>query len=377
MVINLREIYLIGVLYSIVIGYQLSAYFLLQHYRYKKENLSFNKTLKIFGVTAGLAITAYVFQSVREFYIKGLFLNEIFLRISVIIMLIGISYFLYSISSKPFTEIINPIPIKIIFIYVIIIILMLPFINIHSIEFLFLLYTGMLSGFYVIYFLLKLIKLTTGNVKISLILFIIGLLFALGGVMLYNPFLYERSEIIINLISIFMILTGITIDFIGVYNFPAFLEFHWKDNLQKLYIFEREKFRVLYSTNLMSVNNSYSFPNKIDFQIKKSFEELFSRGIIGIERITTHFLNSNDEKIKKIKQGDSIILLEHGDPPISNITYGLIVKKDMYSLRYFLKEIKNQFQAKYKYLLSNLELIEGNEEKFFLNFINNIKVILE
>jgi len=69
--------------------------------------------------------------------------------------------------------------------------------------------------------------------------------------------------------------------------------------------------------------------------------------------------------------------LEYGDHPLSNITYGLLIKKDMYSLRYFLKEVKKQFQAKYKYILSNLELIEGNEEKFFLNFTNNIKVILE
>ena len=104
---------------------------------------------------------------------------------------------------------------------------------------------------------------------------------------------------------------------------------------------------------------------------------MFSRGITGIEKITTYFLKSKEEKIIKIKQGDTFILLEYGDHPISNITYGLLVRKDMYSLRYFLEKVKDQFQSKYKYLLSNLELIEGNEEKFFLNFNNNIKTILK
>ena len=377
MLIILREIYLIGVFYSIVIGYQLSACFILQYYRYKKENLSYNKTLRIYGLTTGIALTAYVFQALREFYIIGSYLNELFIRISITIMLIGISYFLFSISSKPFTEIMNSIPIKISLTYVIMVMLILPFISIYSLIFLFLIYTGILSGFYVIYFQVKLIKLTTGNVKRSLILFTIGLFFALSGIMVYNPFLYEQSEIIFNLISIFMILTGLTIDFIGVYNFPVFLEFHWKDNLLKLYIFEKEKFRILYSLNFISLDGNYTFPNEVNSQTTKSIESLFSRGITGIEKITTYFLKSKEEKIIKIKQGDTFILLEYGDHPISNITYGLLVRKDMYSLRYFLEKVKDQFQSKYKYLLSNLELIEGNEEKFFLNFNNNIKTILK
>ncbi|MFX1340886.1 MAG: hypothetical protein ACFFDK_19910 [Promethearchaeota archaeon] len=378
MLINLREVCLIGVFYSIIIGYQLSAYFILQYQRYRKESLSYNKTLRIFGLTTGIVITAYAFQAVREFYIIGQYLNELLIRISITIMLIGISYFLFSISSKPFSEIVNPIPIKIILVYIILTLLILPFINIISFEFLFLVSIAFLSSFYVIYFLMKLIKLSTGNVKKSLILFTIGLFFALSGIIVYNPFLHNHPETISNhLFSILMILTGISIDFIGIYNFPAFLEFHWKDNLQKLYIFEKEKFRILYSLNFMTLEGSTNSPIEVNSQITKSSEELFPRGIIGIEQITTHILNSKEEKIKKIKQGDSFILLEYGDPPLSNITYGLLVKKDMYSLRYFLKEIKKKFQSKYKYLLSNLELVEGNEEKFFLNFTNNINTILK
>ncbi len=377
MLINLREIYLIGVFYSIVIGYQLSAYFFLQYYRYKKVNLSYNKTLRIYGLTTCILLMAYVFQTIREFYITKLYLNELFLRISITIMLIGIAHFLFSISSKPFTEIMNFIPIRITLIYVIIVILILPFINIFSVMFLVFIYTGMLSGFYVIYFQVKLIKLTTGKVKKSLILFTVGLFFALSGVMIYNPIIYERSEMLFSLISIFMILTGITIDFIGIYNFPAFLEFHWQDNLLKLYIFEKKKFRVLYSLDFITFDMNGTLTNEVNSPITKSIEQLFSRGITGIEQVTTHFLNSKEEKILKIKQGDSYILLEYGDPPLSNITYGLLVRKDMHSLMYFLEKIKNQFQDKYKYLLSNLELIEGNEEKFFLNFINNIKTALK
>ena len=377
MIIRPREIYLIGVLFSIVIGYQLSAYFLYQYYKYKKEKLVYNKILLSYSVTIFLALTGYLLQVILEFYLEELLINQILLKISFLIFSLAVCYFLISILTNPYANIINRLLVQIVFIYIIIAMIFILFIDINWLGFIFRALAAFLGGFFVLLFQIKLIRLTSGNIKKSLILFTIGLIFALIGGIFSNKESYTQFGTVVYLISVFIILAGISIAFIGIYNFPAFLEFQWKENLQKLCIFEQEKFRILYSLNFMALDNSHIFLNKLDFQITKNIEELFSRGITGIEQITTQLLNSKEEKIIKIKQGDSFILLEHGDPPIYSITYGLLVEKDMYSLRYFLKEVKKQFQAKYKYILSNLELIEGNEEKFFLNFTNNIKVILE
>ena len=66
MLIRLREIYLIGVLFSFVIGYQLSAYFVFQYYKYKKEKLAYNKILLSYVITIFLALTGYLFQMIIE-----------------------------------------------------------------------------------------------------------------------------------------------------------------------------------------------------------------------------------------------------------------------------------------------------------------------
>ena len=377
MIIRLREIYLIGVLFSIVIGYQLSAYFLFQYYRYKKEKLVYNKILLTYGITISLALTGYLLQVIIELYLKELLINQILQNISFIIFSSAVCYFLISILSNPFDDIINRPLVRFIIIYIIIAMICMLFIDDYSLEFGFRALAAILGGFSIMLFQIKLIRLTTGNIKKSLILFTIGLILALIGGTLSNKEIYTHLGTSIYFISVFVILAGISIAFIGIYNFPAFLEFEWKDNLQKLYVFEQEKFRILYTFDFKVSNNDINSSKKSHIHLTEEIDDLISRGISGVEQVTTHIAKSDEERIYKIKQGPSFILLEYGDPPISHVTFALLAKKDMYSLRYILREVKNQFQEKYRHILNNLQIIEGNEDKFFLKFNINLQSILK
>ena len=375
MIIRLREIYLIGVLFSIVIGYQLSAYFLFQYKRYKKEKLVYNKILLSYCITIFLTLTGFLLQVIIELYLKELLINQILQRISFIIFSFAVCYFLLSILSKPFADIINRSIVRFIIIYIIIAMISMLFINDYSLEFGIRALAAISGGAYILFFQIKLIRLTTGNIKKSLILFTVGLMLALIGGTLSNKEIYTQLGTGVFLISVFVILAGISIAFIGIYNFPAFLEFKWKENLQKLYVFEKEKFRILYTFDFKVSNNDINSSQESYRNLTE--DDLISRGISGVEQVTTHIAKSDEERIYKIKQGPSFILLEYGDPPISHITFALLAKKDMYSLRYILREIKNQFQEKYRYILNNLQIIEGNEAKFFLNFNINLQSILK
>lgn len=377
MIIRLREIYLIGVLFSIVIGYQLSVYFLFQYYKYKKEKLVYNKILLSYGITIFLTLTGFLLQVIIELYLKELLINQILQRISFIIFSFAVCYFLLSILSKPFTDITNRSIVRFIIIFIIIAMISMPFINDYSLEFGIRALAAISGGAYILFFQIKLIRLTTGNIKKSLILFTVGLILALIGGTLSNKEIYTQLGTGVFLISVFVILAGISIAFIGIYNFPAFLEFEWKDNLQKLYVFEQEKFRILYTYDFKLSTNDINSSQKPYKPLSDEIDDLFSRGISGVEQVTTHLAKSDDERIYKIKQGQSYILLEYGDPPTSHITFALLTTKDMYSLRFILKEVKNQFQEKYRYVLNNLPIIEGNEDKFFLNFNINLHSILK
>ena len=112
----------------------------------------------------------------------------------------------------------------------------------------------------------------------------------------------------------------------------------------------------------------------VNGQIKR--DRLLPQGILGIETIISTITDTRDEKINKIKQQDSYILLEYGENP-SNIMYVLHVKKDLKSLRHFIIFIKNQFESFFKEILIVLEKFKGSEEHFFGSFDIIVKNIME
>ena len=82
--------------------------------------------------------------------------------------------------------------------------------------------------------------------------------------------------------------------------------------------------------------------------------------------------NTQTENIYKIEQSDSLILLEYGSNLIPQLTpqltYALIVKKDLKTNHYFLRSIKYQFETFFKEILTDMDKIEGNIELLFRSF---------
>jgi len=377
MLFSLRELDLIIIIFSIVIGYQLSIYFFVQFYKYRKKKLVYNKILLAYGQLIALALTSYFILMIRKFFILDLNLFEIIYKFGFFLLLIAILLFLLIILSKSFHEILNPLIIKILIILIVIVIIGLVFIKTTAFEFIFLFFAASIGGFYIIVFQIKLVKQTTGKIKKRQILFTIGLFISVFGTILANAVILQLFQTNIYIISILLILIGIILGFIGVYNFPAFLEFQWKANLQKLYIFEQKNYKILYWYDFLRINDhNYVLNNSPSHEITKE-RILFSRGISGIDQIITQITSYREEKINKIEHGDSFIFLEYGDEPLSSITYALIVKKDMFSMRYFLMNVKKQFQTIYSGFLTNINIIDGIEDKLFSSFDNDLKMILE
>ena len=193
---------------------------------------------------------------------------------------------------------------------------------------------------------------------------------------IFKQFLFSQQQQIVQLMFPPLMIVGLMVIFLGVYRFPIFLEFNWKENLIKLFIIDRKNLKQVYSYNF--VEHIYEKNNSIDNLIKpREMDLFFSRGIIGINDIISSITTTEDEKIEKIKQGEFVILLKSGDEPLSFITFCLLIKKEMISINYFLKTMKNQFQNFYKNILLNLDLIEGKERKIFSKFDVIIKNILK
>jgi hypothetical protein len=173
---------------------------------------------------------------------------------------------------------------------------------------------------------------------------------------------------------------GISILFLGfiilsfsVYNFPPFYEFEWKENLINLFIINQKNLRSLYH---------YDFSKSIDKKeedyqaISNKKDQLFSRGILGIEIISSIITGIGDEKINKIKKGDYYLYLDYGKSP-SFITYVLVVKEDLISSHHLLKSIKYSFESFFKEILLNIDNLPGDLEKIFESFDCNMNRILQ
>jgi len=152
------------------------------------------------------------------------------------------------------------------------------------------------------------------------------------------------------------------INFLGVYDFPAFYEFNWKENLLKFFI-------IYQKNNLCLYNHDFSLgSNQEDGILQEKQDKILFGSITGIDSIISAITKTEGEKINKIKYGDSYILIEYGSNIASKITYALLVKKDISSTRYFLTSLKKQFESFYKQILEEIDSLEGKEEQLFGSF---------
>ena len=371
---NLRDFFLPPLFISLVLGYQIFIYFLYQYYKAKKEKLEFTEILLAYGLIFGLMLTGFFIRIINLYYIgeNNIEIFYFLTKITFLILYSALMLFFIIVSNKSFQKIINSIFTKILAILMII-----PMITVFIFQPENLIF-GLISGItlvisysYIFYFHTRLIKISTGDIKKRLNLILLGLTLSavqhfIGG---YFPseVLFKGYSEHLQLISAPIFVCGLIIVFLGVFRFPAFLEFGWKESLLYVFIINQRNLKIIYSFDFKEIINQRG--KQIDkLSNIDEIKQLFSSGIIGINKIISGITNTKLEFIESIRQKDILILLNRGKEPQSFIIYCLLVRKDMNSLRYFLKTIKNEFEQIYKNILFNLNDLEGKEEKIFSNF---------
>jgi len=369
----LQDYHLPGVIIAYIIGYQIAIYFLYLYYKSKDENLALNKILLAYGLVYGLGFTGVLIRTINSYYFTDSVSSDFFTILSHILIATAAITFQLILSSESFNEIISTNITKIVLIFTIIVSILLVFIKVVIIIAPLLLIAIGVGAIYMLIFHYRLIKRSTGDIKKRLIIITIGNILMITAIIIgsQETVIYLPQDIqepfLIMLIPVLVI--GLGIIFLGVYEFPAFLEFDWKENLIKLYIISQKEYKELYS---------FDFREEIEEKSidQTNIEKVFSKGIIGIEDIISTITKTKDKKIRKIKQGELLIILEHGDKPDYFITYVLLINKEMNSINYFLKNVKSKFQNLYKNILINLEFIKGNEKEIFSSFDIKLKKLL-
>ena len=364
---------------ELLIGYQISFYFLYQYYKIKEEKIGLNKILLAFSLLFGLGVSGIVIRNYNSYYINDVILNNFFLYFTHIIIAVAVSSFLLIISSKSFQIIININVTRAVSIYTIVISILIFVIQIKSIQFIFFIISIILGYFYLIFFHLKLINRSKGKIRKRIILIFIGEVLLISNILIGIEetvvLIFLQHMPFITLISNFVILFALMTILLCVYKFPIFLEFNWDKNLIKLFIVNTQNFEIIYTFNFTEEIERKENTTKKPSEIIES-DYFFSRGIIGIKDIISGITNKKEEGIEKIRRGELLILLKNGDAPLSFVLYCLTVKKEMNSINYFLKTIKNEFQELYKNIILSFEDLQGLENKIFSSFDNYIKSII-
>jgi len=376
---NILDFYFPFMILELLIGYQISFYFLYQYYKIKEEKIGLNKILLAFSLLFGLGLSGIVIRNYNSYYINDVLLNNFFLSFTHVIIAVAVSSFLLIISSKSFQIIININVTRAVSIFTIVISILIFVVQIKSIQFILIIISVILGYFYLIFFHLKLINHSKGKIRKRIILIFIGEVLLISNILIGSEetvvLIFLQHMPFITLISNFVILFALMTILLGVYKFPIFLEFNWDKNLLNLFIVNTQNFEIIYTFNFTEEMERNENTIKKPSEIIES-DYFFSRGIIGIKDIISGITNKKEERIEKIRRGELLILLKYGDSPLSFILYCLIVKKEMNSINYFLKTVKNEFQELYKNIMVSFEDLQGLENKIFSSFDNHIKSII-
>ncbi|MFX1571523.1 MAG: hypothetical protein ACFFB0_02160 [Promethearchaeota archaeon] len=376
--IALKEFQFLFYLIPVTIGIELVIYFYYQYFKIRDVKLKLNRVLLAFGTfILFIVIGPLWIQISRNFLIEGSLTYEVISRIGwafAFFSTIGFSLFIIK---KEFSQIININVVKFLIILNLIPLTVLIFTpSTRAPIFLISIIFVVLNGLNVIRFQIVLISKSVGKIKRKFLYFLLGALVsfpALGfailvGIGILPPIINE----IVYFTGVAILLLGFIIIAFSVYEFPPFYEFEWRENLLKLFIINQRTVEYIYYYD-------FTNENKVIDSNENSFQEartkLYSGGILGVERVITIITNTKEERINKIKQEDSVILLNYSSV-IPYLTYALIIRKDLLSLGHFLDSIKRQFEAFYREILLNLENLEGDQKLLFKSFDLIIKGIL-
>ncbi|MDD1777796.1 MAG: hypothetical protein LUQ65_06455 [Candidatus Helarchaeota archaeon] len=361
-----QEIQVLFYLVPVIIAVQLAVYFFYQYRKLRDVNLKLNRILLSFGTFTLLLIFGALQINISRVLIEDPLLKEIIVRGGWCCALSSPFGFLYFINIKEFSELMN---LKILKIFMIlsltpvVVVLVIP--STRNPIFYGSLFFTVLSAYYILSFQIKVIRRSIGLIRTKFIQFFLGELISLSSLGIAVPvglgvFPSGLPGIGLNEIIYFggvlILFTGFIILFFSGYEFPPFYEFEYRENLSKLFIIDQKDNTGLFHCNMAELVAQVT-PKKKKKSVSEAprgdSDKIFSGGIVGIESVITA-ITGKTEKIDKIKREDAFILLEYSTIAPS-ITYVLVVKKDLSSLRHLLQSIKRMFELYYKDFLLNLD----------------------
>ncbi len=379
MLVNLREVYLPAMIFSIILDYQLAVYFFYLYGKHRKDKIGLNKFLLTFSNLFGIGATSYLFLVIGSFYIHDSYLAELFIRIGVSLLQGGILVVLLILLSKPFLTLINSRVVKIVSVFSGISIIYLLFLYVKSIGIFPSILIGLIGGGYFLYFQTKLVKLTSGTEHSRLLITLIGEVIFLTGMFIGSglsnmPLLFDVRDIFY-FVGSYVVNLGLLVILYGTFKFPGVLEFNWKNNLLKLYVIDAKNLFELYSYDFSKIRILTDEPeshynNEVDHPIN-------SIGVVGISDVFDEITKTYQNRVKIIKYGNFSILLEYEEDPKSQILFVLFVDKNMKSLQLFLKKVKTQFLSSYSGLLGNFGMVDRFRETIFSGFDVILQNILQ
>lgn len=379
MLVNLREVFIPAMVFSIILDFQLGIYFLYLYNKYRKDKIGLNKFLLIFSNLFGIGATSYLFLVIGSFYLHDSIIAELFIRIGVSILQGGILVVLLHLLSKSFRTLINSRVVKVLSLLSGVSIIYLLFLYVNVIGLFPSILIGFIGGGYFLYFQIKIVKLTSGTVHSRLLMTLIGEVIFLIGLFLGSslpdiPILFELRDIFY-FIGSYVVNLGLLVIFFGTFKFPGVLEFNWKNSLLKLYIVDSINLVELYSYNFNKTRNLAEVP--ASQSINEDHNPINSIGVVGISDVFDEITKTYQNRVKTIKYGKFNILLEYEEDPKSQFLFVLLVDKNMKSLQLFLKKVKNQFLITYKSLLANYDIIDRFRGAVFSGFDLVLQKILD
>lgn len=357
---------------AIIIGYQISAYFIYTYLKNKKNGLKLDKILLAYGYINLFLISTILLRTIYTYSTLDSFTDYILFELSHIMLAIGGVSFLLLLSSNEFNEIISNKITRVIIVIAILITIIFYFIQDGIQNLIITIISMAIAAYYLLTFQYRLIKLTTGVIKKRLIIITMGYILMVFGIAFQADeiitILTQEDQLTIMIISNPIFVLGASIVFIGLFRFPAFLEFDWKDHLKSVYIIDYPTLRVLYCFDFVNESGAQE-------EVEVKGGDILFKGVIGIDK-TFSVLTKTRENIEVIRQGDILIYVKRSAPPLEKVIYILIVKKERNSYNYLLKKITREFEHQFSSVMHNLESIKGEESRIFSSFDESIKYIL-
>ncbi len=175
---------------------------------------------------------------------------------------------------------------------------------------------------------------TTGGTRQRYWLMIISAFFIIAGVVLT---LYR-----VQVLDVILMLTGYVCSIIGLvgmyatfYHSNLFIESGWRNALESLYIIHSNLNQPLYYQNL-----------KVDTNTSEEKVSFISQSLVGIDTILKAITESNaggKSRVSLISQEGKFLFIEHS----FNAIVCFVVNRNLQSLRYYLRQIRNAWDRYY------------------------------